>query len=134
MDIENLLEEIKDAAFEVRKHLSPGYLEKVYKNALIIELESRGMKVEKEVPLPVIYKGQNVGDYYADIYVEDSVILEIKAVREITTIHEAQLVNYLSITGVDYGYLINYGGEKFRIAKKSRIFNPGGSRFLYQKR
>ena len=124
MDTGNLLKIIKEAAFEVRLNLAPGYLESVYKKALLVELRNRGLLAEEEVAIAVSYKGVTVGDFRADILVEKSVILELKAVREIAPVHEAQLVNYLIATGIDYGYLINYGGEKFRIALKSRIYKP----------
>ena len=124
MDIEQLMHIIKDAAYEVRLNLAPGFLESVYQNALICELRSRGLKAEKEVPIPVKYKGYVVGDFRADILVNDSVIIELKSVREITTLHEAQLVNYLIATGTDYGYLINYGSEKYRIIRKTREYQP----------
>lgn len=124
METKYLLKVIKDAAFEVRLNLAPGYLESVYQNALIVELRSRGVYAEKEVAIPVWYKGEQVGDFRADILVDKKIILELKAVRELNPIHEAQLVNYLVATGLDYGYLINYGGEKFRIALKTREYNP----------
>ena len=119
-----LLDDIRDAAYEVRLNLAPGYLESVYRNALVLELQSRGMKAETEVALPVKYKGQVVGDFRADILVNDCVILELKAVRELSLAHEAQLVNYLIASGIDNGFLINYGGDKFRIMQKTRIYNP----------
>ena len=124
METTYLLKIIKDAAYEVRLNLGYGYLESVYQNALMIELRNRGIYAEKEVAIPVWYKGEQVGDFRADILVEKSVILELKAVRELNPIHEAQLVNYLVATGLDYGYLINYGGDKFRIALKTRIYRP----------
>ena len=122
--MEELLEEIKDAAYEVRLHLEPGYLESVYQNALVVELKSRGLKAEKEVAIPVEYKGVIVGDFKADILVNNVIIIELKAVKELNPVHEAQLVNYLIATGLDYGYLINYGGDKHRIIRKTRIYNP----------
>lgn len=122
--MEALLQKIKDAAFEVRKHLAPGYLESVYQNALVIELQLQGLTALKEVAIPVFYKEVQVGDFRADILVNNCVILELKAVREINPIHEAQLVNYLIATGIDYGFLINYGGEKYRIIRKTRIYQP----------
>lgn len=124
METNELLKVIKEAAYEVRLHLSPGYLESVYQNALILELRRMGIFSEKEVAIPVWYKGEQVGDFRADILVEKCIILELKAVRELNPIHEAQLVNYLVATGFDYGYLINYGGEKFRIALKTREYKP----------
>lgn len=122
MEIEKILQIIKEAAFEVRLQLVPGYLESVYQNALVWELRSRGLTAEKEIPIPVRYKNHIVGDFRADILVNDSIIIELKAVREINPIHEAQLVNYLVATGIDYGYLINYGGDKYRIIRKTRIY------------
>lgn len=122
MNIEELLEEIRDAAYEVRLHLSPGYLESVYQNALVIELRKRGLTAFPEFEIPVAYKGMNVGVFKADILVNNAVIIELKAVRELNVLHESQLVNYLTSTNIDYGFLINYGGEKFRIIKKTRIY------------
>ncbi len=122
METKYLLSAIKEAAFEVRLNLGPGYLESVYQNALMIELRSRGIYAEKESVIPVWYKGEQVGDFRADILEEKAIILELKAVRELNPVHEAQLVNYLVATGLDYGYLINYGGDKFRIALKSREY------------
>lgn len=124
MTDQELLSIIREAAYQVRLALAPGYLESVYQNALVYELSERGILAEKEVPIEVVYKGIVVGEFRADILVEKRIILELKAVRELNPIHEAQLVNYLSATGLDYGYLINYGGEKFRIALKSREYQP----------
>ena len=84
METTYLLKIIKDAAYEVRLNLGSGYLESVYQNALMIELRNRGIYAEKEVAIPVWYKGEQVGDFRADILVEKSVILELKAVRELT--------------------------------------------------
>ena len=128
MEIDFLIQQIKDAAFEVRKHLCPGYLEKVYKQSLMIELELRGLHAEMEKPLNVFYKGIKVGEYYADIVVEDKVIVEVKAVKELINAHEVQLVNYLNATKLDWGLLVNYGGEKYRIMRKSRIYSPTHSK------
>lgn len=123
MEVSQIMQIIKDAAYEVRLHLTPGFLESVYQNALILELLQRGLKAEKEVAVPVTYKNQVVGDFRADILVNDAIIIELKAVRELSPMHEAQLVNYLVATGFDYGYLINYGGDKYRIIRKTRVFN-----------
>lgn len=122
METKYLLSAIKEATFEVRLNLGPGYLKSVYQNALMIELRSRGIYAEKESVIPVWYKGEQVGDFRADILEEKAIILELKAVRELNPVHEAQLVNYLVATGLNYGYLINYGGDKFRIALKSREY------------
>jgi len=118
----DLIEIINAAAWEVRKHLSPGFLESVYQNALIVELRSQGILAEKEVPIKVNYKGVEVGNYIVDVLVEKRIIVELKAVEYLHPAHEAQLVNYLTATGIDHGVLINYGGEKFAFRVKDRIY------------
>lgn len=123
MSDKELLLIIKDAAYQVRLHLAPGYLESVYQNALLVELNLRGLLAEKEAPIEVRYKDVVVGDFRADILVEKRIIIELKAVSEIHPVHEAQLVNYLNATGLDHGVLINYGGEKYSFRVKDRIYN-----------
>ena len=80
------------------------------------------MKVDKEVPINVHYNNVIVGEFRADIIVEDSVILELKAIQKLSTIHEAQLVNYLTATNIEHGLLINFGSEKLEVKRKYRIF------------
>ncbi|MDE6806125.1 MAG: GxxExxY protein [Muribaculaceae bacterium] len=122
-DIKELISIIQEAAFEVRNHLLPGYLENVYKNALLLELRSRGIKVETEKEVDVKYKGTKVGKYRIDLMVEDLVILELKAVSSLTSAHTFQLINYLTATEIDNGVLINYG-EKFQFQHKTRFYYP----------
>lgn len=122
MTVTQLLPLIRDCAFEVRKHLAPGYLESVYRRALAIELMERGLNVREEVPLSVNYKGHSAGDFRADIIVDNQVIIELKAVAELNRNHSMQLVNYLSTTGIDHGFLINYGAEDYRIIHKTRLY------------
>lgn len=93
----------------VFKELGSGFLEKVYENALTIELESAGFSVKKQVPLKVLYKGQVVGDYFADIIVDDIVLVELKTALEIVPVHQAQVLNYLKATGIEVGLVINFG-------------------------
>jgi GxxExxY protein len=100
-----LSQKIIGAAYNVHKELGQGFLEKVYKNALAIELQEAGINCALEVPMSVLYRGVVVGDYVADMIVEDKVIVEVKAVAE----HEVQLVNYLKATGLQVGLLINFG-------------------------
>ena len=90
-----LSEEIIGAAFEVSNVLGAGFLEKVYENALNVELNLRGLKTLPQAPLKVYYKEELVGDYIADILVENEIIIEVKAVKEIDTVHFAQCLNYL---------------------------------------
>ena len=109
MKYQDLTHQIIEAAYRVHKILGYGFLEKVYQNALMIELAKRGIRAESERPLKIHYESEIVGDYVCDIVVEDKVILELKAVKEINEIHEVQLVNYLKGTGIEVGLLINFG-------------------------
>jgi len=109
---EDITREIIGAAFEVYKVLGYGFLEKVYENALLIELQLRALKVESQKPIRISYKGDSVGDYIADILVEEKVIVELKAEKEYNAKHEALLINYLKATGLKVGLLINFGEDK----------------------
>ena len=125
MDIEELIKVIINIAYEVRSHLVAGYLETVYKKALLIELREAGLEVEDEVEMPVRYKGHVIGDFRADIIVEGSVIIELKAVAHLLPVHEIQLVNYLTIAKIDNGLLINFGAaERLEIKRKYRVYTP----------
>jgi len=97
--------------------LGHGFLEKVYEKALMIELNSRGLSVGNQVPLKVIYKEKIVGEYFADLLVEGSVIVEIKAVRHLLKEHQAQLLNYLKATGIQVGLLVNFTRNKAEIKR-----------------
>lgn len=125
MDKEKLIRTIIQCVYNVRGILSPGYLEKVYHNALLIELQMAGLQTSSKVPITVLYKGYVVGDYEADIIVENTVILELKAVCSLNKEHEVQLVNYLTATGIDDGLLINFGShEADNIKRKYRLYTP----------
>jgi len=108
MDINELTYQINGAIFEVSKLLGAGFLEKVYENALFMELRLREIKAVSQSPISVKYKGKNIGEYYADIVVEDKVIIELKAVDKLQKIHEAQMLNYLKATGMKVGLLVNF--------------------------
>lgn len=95
--------------YEVYNELGYGFLEKVYQNALLIELKSKGLQVTPNKKIKVYYKGENVGDYYADIIVNDTVILELKAAEYIIDQFENQLLNYLKGTNCEIGLLLNFG-------------------------
>ncbi len=105
-------------AFEVYNALGYGFLESVYEKSMLVELNDVGLKVESQVPILVEYKGNNVGEYIADIVVDDKVIVELKSVSNIAKIHEAQLVNYLIATGKPVGLLINFGPDKVNIIRR----------------
>lgn len=105
----DLTEQIIGAFFAVYSALGYGFLEKVYVKALMIELNKRGLKARDELPIHVHYEGQLIGEYFADLVVNDLVILEIKAAKAIASEHEAQLLNYLKATPFEVGLILNFG-------------------------
>ncbi len=107
MNINDITYGIRGAVFEVNRVLDPGFLEKVYENALLIELRDRGYTAESQVPIKVYYKESAVGEYITDILVEGTVIVELKTVEKLEKLHEAQLLNYLKGTGIQVGLLVN---------------------------
>jgi GxxExxY protein len=109
MEINLLTERIIACAYAVHNALGPGFLEKVYENALRIQLEEEGLAVAQQQPIPVRYRGRLVGEFFADLNVEGRVIIELKAVQSWSKDHQVQLVNYLTATGMDGGLLINFG-------------------------
>ena len=114
-------------AMKVHTALGPGFLEIVYQNALAHELSKAGLHVEVERPVLVRYDGIVVGDFYADMLVQDVVLIENKAVRLLSTIHEVQIVNYLTATGIDIGLLLNFGGASLEYKRKYRVYKPPAS-------
>jgi GxxExxY protein len=117
MDINELTYQINGAIFRTNRELGAGFLEKVYENALLVELRDQGLKAENQVPIKVTYKGTDVGEYYADIVVENQVILEIKAAEALQKAHEAQLLNYLKATGYKIGLLVNFTYPKAQVKR-----------------
>ena len=102
------------AAMSVHSDLGPGLLESVYQNALCVELQEQGMRYRAEQPVDVVYRGQHVGHLYADVIVEERVILELKSVEKLAPIHTAQLITYLKATGLKTGLLINFNVRHLR--------------------
>lgn len=98
-------------AIEVHKRLGPGLLEKLYKEAMVIEMELSGLMVEKNVKIPVEYKGKPIGDYFIDLLVEDTVILELKSVERHDPVFEAQILSYMRLTQKKIGLLINFNSK-----------------------
>ena len=124
MDYSEITGKVIGGAHAVHNKLGGGFLEKVYENALRIELEALGLRVEQQAAIKVRYNGQIVGEYFADLLVEGCIIVEIKAVQILVREHEIQLVNYLAATGIDIGLLINFGSSvqvkrKYREYKKT---------------
>ncbi|MDI6733330.1 MAG: GxxExxY protein [Planctomycetota bacterium] len=112
-----LTEKIIKAFYQVYNTLGYGFLEKVYGNALLIELKNLGLKAIAQLPIRVLYTGKLVGEYFADILVEDKVIVEIKSAKTLLEEYEAQLLNYLKATDIEVGLLLNFG-PKAEIKRK----------------
>lgn len=112
-----LTSKIIEAFYKVYNSLGFGFLEKVYENALKYELESMHLKVEKQKPIDVYYREIKVGEYFADLMVENKVILELKAAEFLIEEHELQLINYLKATEIEVGLLLNFG-KKPEIRRK----------------
>ena len=114
---DRITKEIIRCAIKVSNTLGIGFLEKVYENALVIELKRAGLAVEQQKSLAVLYEGEVVGEYMADVVVEELVILELKAAKAIEKIHQAQLINYLRATGIHTGLILNFGTPRLGIKR-----------------
>lgn len=117
MEINDITYKINGAVFEVNRILGHGFLEKVYEKALLIELKANGLKAISQAPIKIEYKKQSVGEYFADILIEDKIIIELKAVEKLQKIHEAQILNYLKATGFKIGLLVNFTYPKAEIKR-----------------
>lgn len=112
--------EIIKAAYYVHNYLGFGYLESIYEKSMVIKLRKMGFKVESQVPIKVYFEGELVGDFRADLVINDTIIIELKAVGMLHSKHEVQLVNYLKATEIEVGLVMNFGEElKF----KRKIFS-----------
>jgi len=121
-ETDSLTEHIIGCAFAVSNGLGCGFLEKVYENALAHELRKAGLSVRQQWPIQVCYDGQVVGDYAADLLVEDCVLLELKAVKELDDVHLAQCLNYLKATGLRLCLLLNFGKPKVEVKRIVKSF------------
>ena len=106
----DVTERIIGCCFNVINELGPGFLESVYEKSLLVALHDAHLKAESQVPVGVVFRGQCVGEFFADIMVEGTVIVELKAVKALTTEHKSQLINYLTATKTPVGLLVNFGG------------------------
>ena len=122
MEHEDITRETIGAAYQVFKALGFGFLESVYKKAMIIELRERGLRVEEEKALKVYYRDRVVGDFFIDLFVEEAVVVELKSIQAIAKEHEVQLVNYLNGVKKEVGLLINFGPSGVQVKRKYR--NP----------
>ena len=117
---QNLTENIIKIFYNVYGKLGYGFLEKIYENAMMIDLKKEGLKTVSQAPIKVLYDGHILGEYLADILVEDEVIVEIKATKNLVATHEAQLLNYLKATDIEVGLLLNFGPKP---EIKRKVFN-----------
>ena len=115
----DITEKIIKCFYKVYDELGAGFLESVYEKALLIELTNIGLRYESQKAIKVRYKGNVIGNFIADIIVEDKIIIEIKAIEKMIPKHEAQIINYLKATGIELGLLVNFGSE---LEFKRRIF------------
>lgn len=125
----DITEKIIKCSYDVYNSLGSGFLEKVYENALTLKLKKLGLKAEQQYPINVNFENEVVGEFFADILVEDKIIVELKALKELIDIHEAQLINYLKATKIEVGLLINFGPN---IQIKRRIYTKNSENQLNQ--
>lgn len=117
-DIFGLVDLIRETSFELHRYLRYGHLEKVYENGLAHRLRKAKMKVEQQYPLKVYDEdGPVLGEYFADLFVEDCLIVELKACKALAPEHTAQLLGYLRACNIEHGLLVNFGAPKFQIRK-----------------
>ena len=112
--------------FGVINELGAGFLESVYEKALLLALRQKGLSAVPQHPCKVMFRGECVGDFYADILVEGKVIVELKAVKTIAPEHQAQIINYLNATGIEVGLLINFGNQRLEYKRftRSKDYRP----------
>ena len=110
-------------AFDVSNELGAGFLESVYEKAMVIALEEAHVPVKSQAPINVEFRGKLVGDFFADLLVDDKVIVELKALPTLTPQHESQIINYLNATGIPVGLLVNFGNPKLQYRRFTRNRN-----------
>lgn len=115
MNENEIAREIVDAAYQIHRKLGPGLLESVYETVLVFDLEKRGLNVQRQVPVPIVYEGISFNEgYRADLIVENKVIVELKSVETVAPVHKKQLLTYLRLADKRLGLLINFGAELIR--------------------
>ena len=112
-----ITEAVIGCAFEVINELGPGFLESVYEKPLLLALHQKGLAAVAQYPLKVSFRGENVGEFFADILVEQKVLVELKAIKMLAPEHQAQLINYLHASGIEVGLLVNFGNSKLEIKR-----------------
>lgn len=117
---EEITQAVIGCAFEVINELGAGFLESVYERALALALRHRGFSTIAQHPIKVTFRGECVGDFFADLLVEGKVIVELKTVRALAPQHQAQVINYLNATGIEVGLLINFGNPRLEYKRFTR--------------
>ena len=117
---EDVTKAVIGCAFEVINELGSGFLESVYEKSLLLALRDKGLSAKSQHPINVMFRRECVGVFYADIFVEDKVVVELKAVKVLAPEHQAQVINYLHATGVEVGLLINFGSQKLEYQRFTR--------------
>lgn len=117
---ENLTQTVIGAAYCVANSLGAGFLESIYRRALVLELRHSRVVVEEEVPFPVVYRGEQVGLYKTDLLIEKRLIVELKACDRLAQTHVAQTINYLAVTGLKLGLLLNFGASRVQVKRVAR--------------
>lgn len=117
MKYEELTGQMLEAGFEVINELGAGFVESVYERAMLIALRQKGLVADNQHPLKVMFRGQCVGDFFADLLVEERIIVEAKAVKTLLPEHQAQLIHYLKATGLEVGLLVNFGNDKLEFKR-----------------
>ena len=121
-----LTRSIIGCAIEVINELGHGFLESVYEKAMMVSLSDAGLSAQTQKPLKVLFREKPVGEFYADLLVEEKVIIELKTVKALAPEHEAQIINYLHATGIEVGLLINFGNPKLEFKRFTRTKNKHG--------
>jgi GxxExxY protein len=117
---EHITKIVIGCAFDVINELGSGFLESVYEKALLLALRQKGLTAISQHPIKVMFRGECVGDFYADLFVEEKLIVELKAVKAIAPEHQAQIINYLNATGIEVGLLINFGNPQLEYKRFTR--------------
>ncbi len=120
---EQITKAVIGCAFDVLNELGAGFLESVYEKALLLALQQEGLSATAQHPVKVMFRNQCVGEFYADMFVEEKVIVELKAVKAIAPEHQAQIINYLNASGIEVGLLINFGNPKLEYKRFTRSKN-----------
>ena len=122
-DNEALIERVIGAAIRVHTELGPGFLESLYEEALAIELRALGIQFERQKPVPIFYRAQPIGEHRVDLLVEQSVVVELKAISELEKVHFAVLRSYLKALGLSDGLLFNFAATRLTIKRVGREFH-----------